>query len=425
MQHRRLLVSIWHRPLVRIALISLWFGILTLPLMMEPKAAYFGLGRPVLVALGVALVGLVQWLAAEWGGPATKWMERLVGETGRAVRHLADRIDWRLLEVLALASALLIPLGLNRYYIDVLTQVGIYVTLALGLNIVIGLAGLLDLGYVAFYAVGAYAYGLLSTRVGLSFWEVWPLGALLAALFGVLLGIPVLRLKGDYLAIVTLGFGEMIRITLNNWDSLTRGPNGIIGIPRPKVFGFTFSTPIHYYYLSLAMVGLTIFVVGRLNRSRIGRAWTAIRDDEVAAETMGINLMKAKLLAFALGATWAGLAGVFFASKMTFISPESFTFFESVIILCMVVLGGMGSVPGVILGASLLVILPEVMRQFALYRMLIFGGAMVVMMILRPQGLIASSRRVIALGLRDRRPATAATGLSPAGRGGSSTNSVV
>ena len=415
----------WHRPLVRIALVSLWFGILTLPLMMEPKAAYFGLGRPVLVAVGVALVGLVQWLAAEWRGPATKRLERLAAETGRAVRHLADRIDWRLLEVLALASALLIPLGLNRYYIDVLTQVGIYVTLALGLNIVIGLAGLLDLGYVAFYAVGAYAYGLLSTRVGLSFWEVLPLGALLAALFGVLLGIPVLRLKGDYLAIVTLGFGEMIRITLNNWDSLTRGPNGIIGIPRPKVFGFTFSTPIHYYYLSLAMVGLTIFVVSRLNRSRIGRAWTAIRDDEVAAETMGINLMKAKLLAFALGATWAGLAGVFFASKMTFISPESFTFFESVIILCMVVLGGMGSVPGVILGASLLVILPEVMRQFALYRMLIFGGAMVVMMILRPQGLIASSRRVIALGLRDRRQAAAATGLSPAGRGRSPTNSVV
>ena len=415
----------WHRPLVRIALVGLWFGILALPLMMEPKAAYFGLGRPVLVAVGVALVGLVQWFAAEWGGPATKWLERLVGETGRAVRHLADRIDRRLLRVLALASALLIPLGLNRYHIDVLTQVGIYVTLALGLNIVIGLAGLLDLGYVAFYAVGAYAYGLLSTRVGLSFWEVLPLGALLAALFGVLLGIPVLRLKGDYLAIVTLGFGEMIRITLNNWDSLTHGPNGIIGIPRPKAFGFTFSTPIHYYYLSLAMVGLTIFVVGRLNRSRIGRAWTAIRDDEVAAETMGINLMKAKLLAFALGATWAGLAGVFFASKMTFISPESFTFFESVIILCMVVLGGMGSVSGVILGASLLVILPEVMRQFALYRMLIFGGAMVVMMILRPQGLIASSRRVIALGLRDRRQAAAATGVSPASRGRSPTNSVV
>jgi branched-chain amino acid transport system permease protein len=169
--------------------------------------------------------------------------------------------------------------------------------------------------------------------------------------------------------------------------------------------GFTFSGPIHYYYLILAIVLLTIFVVDRLNRSRIGRAWTAMRDDEVAAEAMGIDLMKTKLLAFSLGATWAGFAGVFFASKMTFISPESFTFFESVIILCMVVLGGMGSVPGVILGAAMLVILPEMMRQFALYRMLIFGGAMVVMMVLRPQGLIASPRRAIALRHTDsRRP---------------------
>jgi branched-chain amino acid transport system permease protein len=201
----------------------------------------------------------------------------------------------------------------------------------------------------------------------------------------------------------------MIRITLNNWDSVTRGPNGILGIARPKMLGFTFSTPIHYYYLILAIVLLTIFVVDRLNRSRIGRAWTAIRDDEVAAEAMGINLMRAKLLAFGLGATWAGFAGVFFAGKMTFISPESFTFFESVIILCMVVLGGMGSVPGVILGASMLVILPEMMRQFALYRMLIFGSAMVLMMVLRPQGLIASSRRRIALGPKDRQgPASAA-----------------
>jgi branched-chain amino acid transport system permease protein len=175
------------------------------------------------------------------------------------------------------------------------------------------------------------------------------------------------------------------------------------------MLGFTFSTPIEYYYLILAIVLLTIFVVDRLNRSRIGRAWTAMRDDEVAAEAMGINLMKTKLLAFGLGATWAGFAGVFFAGKMTFISPESFTFFESVIILCMVVLGGMGSVPGVILGASMLVILPEMMRQFALYRMLIFGGAMVVMMVLRPQGLIASSRRGIALGPKDRQgPASAA-----------------
>ena len=403
--------------LLRIVLGSVWFGLLSLPLMMELQAPYYGLGRPLMVSAVVAVVGLLRLLAPQWRGASVGWLEPLLKVGASAVRSLTERLGRPCLYALALACAVLIPLGLNRYHIDVLTQVGIYVTLALGLNIVVGLAGLLDLGYIAFYAVGAYTYGLLSTRVGLSFWEVLPLGALLAAIFGVLLGIPVLRLRGDYLAIVTLGFGEMIRITLNNWDSFTRGPNGIIGIARPRLLGFTFSTPIHYYYLILAIVLLTIFVVDRLNRSRIGRAWTAMRDDEVAAEAMGIDLMKTKLLAFSLGATWAGFAGVFFASKMTFISPESFTFFESIIILCMVVLGGMGSVPGVILGAAMLVILPEMMRQFALYRMLIFGGAMVVMMVLRPQGLIASPRRAIALGQSDHRRPTVVT---RSGRAGSS-----
>ena len=388
---------------------GLWFGLLSLPLMMDQQAPFLGLRGPLLVAALVVLVGLLRWSASTWGSPASRRVSQLIGVGSQVARDTVERVDRRLLYALAIVAASLIPLGLNRYVIDVLTQVGIYVTLALGLNIVVGLAGLLDLGYVAFYAVGAYTYGLLSTRVGLSFWEVLPLGALFAALFGVLLGIPVLRLKGDYLAIVTLGFGEMIRITLNNWDSLTRGPNGIIGIARPRILGFVFSSPIHYYYLILVIVIVTIFIVERLNRSRIGRAWTAMRDDELAAEVMGVNLMHAKLLAFALGATWAGVAGVFFAAKMTFISPESFTFFESVIILCMVVLGGMGSVPGVILGASLLVILPEFMRQFALYRMLIFGGAMVVMMVLRPQGILGSTRRVIASRVQDphRRPMAA------------------
>jgi branched-chain amino acid transport system permease protein len=399
---------IGHRAttLARIAAAGLWFGLISLPLMLEPGAPYFGLGRPLLVSAATVGVGLLRWAAATWGTAARSavgpWLRRALQSGGALVRG-AGQGPHRLI---LLAGATLVPLGLNRYYVDVLTQVGIYVTLALGLNIVVGLAGLLDLGYVAFYAVGAYTYALLSTRVGLSFWEVLPLGALLAAAFGVGLGIPVLRLKGDYLAIVTLGFGEMIRITLNNWDSVTRGPNGIIGIARPKILGFTLLEPIHYYYLSLAMVVVTVLVVDRLNRSRIGRAWTAMRDDEVAAETMGINLMKTKLLAFGLGATWAGVAGVFFASKMTFVSPESFTFFESVIILCMVVLGGMGSVPGVILGAALLVILPEVMRQFAMYRMLIFGGAMVLMMVVRPQGLVASPRRAIALRPREGQPIT-------------------
>lgn len=386
----------WYRhPLARIVLTSLWLGLLSMPLMIELEAPHFGLERPLLVAGVVLLLGLVQWFVAQSQRLGPVWTDRLMDAGGAAARNLTRRIDRRLLYILALAAALVIPLGLNRYYVDVLTQVGIYITLALGLNIVVGLAGLLNLGYIAFYAVGAYVYGLLATRIDLSFWQVLPLGGVLAAVFGVLLGFPALRLRGDYLAIVTLGFGEMIRIVLNNWDSVTGGPNGIIGIARPSLFGFTFSQPIHYYYLILAVVLLTIFAVDRLNRSRLGRAWTAMRDDEIAAEAMGIDLVKTKLLAFGLGATWAGFAGVCFASKMTFISPESFTFFESVLVLCMVVLGGMGSIPGVILGAAMLLILPEMMRQFALYRMLIFGAAMVGMMVIRPKGLLTARRRVV------------------------------
>ncbi len=388
-------VPLYRRPLARIVLTSLWLGLLSLPLMIKLEAPYFGVERSFIVIGVVALLGFVQWFIAQSRRLSPVWTDRLMEAGGASVRGVIQRIDRRSLYAVALAAAVVIPLGLNRYYIDVLTQVGIYATLALGLNIVVGLAGLLNLGYIAFYAVGAYAYGLLATRADVSFWQVLPLGGVLAAVFGVLLGFPALRLRGDYLAIVTLGFGEMTRIVLNNWDSVTGGPNGIIGIPRPSLFGFLFSHPIHYYYLILAVVLLTIFAVDRLNQSRLGRAWTAMRDDEVAAEAMGIDLVKTKLLAFGLGATWAGLAGVFFASKMTFISPESFTFFESVIVLCMVTLGGMGSIPGVILGAALLMILPEMMRQFALYRMLVFGAAMVGMMVMRPKGLLTARRRPI------------------------------
>src|SRR5574337_24230 len=402
-------VPFHRRPLARIVLTSLWLGLLSMPLMIELEAPHFGLERPLMVAGVVLLLGLVQWFVAQSQRLSPVWTDRLMDAGGATVRDLTQRIDHRLLYIVALAAAV-IPLGLNRYYIDVLTQVGIYVTLALGLNIVVGLAGLLNLGYIAFYAVGAYVYGLLATRFDLSFWQVLPLGGILAAVFGVLLGFPALRLRGDYLAIVTLGFGEMIRIVLNNWDSVTGGPNGVIGIARPGLFGFTFSHPIHYYYLILAVVLLTIFIVGRLNRSRLGRAWTAMRDDEIAAEAMGIDLVKTKLLAFGLGATWAGFAGVFFASKMTFISPESFTFFESVLVLCMVVLGGMGSIPGVILGAAMLLILPEMMRQFALYRMLIFGAAMVGMMVIRPKGLLAARRRAVPLWQKECARATVVSG---------------
>jgi branched-chain amino acid transport system permease protein len=295
--------------------------------------------------------------------------------------------------ILIFALLLFIPPFINRYPMDIITTAGIYVLLALGLNIVVGLTGLLVLGYIAFYAIGAYTYALLNTHYSIPFFLALPIGGFAAYLFGFLLGSPVLRLRGDYLAIVTVGFGEITRLVLNNWDEVTRGPNGIAEISRPQLFGFTFRDPIHYYYLILILVLFAIFTTVRLTRSRIGRAWEAIREDEVAASSMGINVTAMKLLAFAISAAFAGLAGVFFAAKQTHISPESFTFWESALVLSMVVLGGMGSIPGVIIGALTLIILPEVLRGFADYRMLLFGAGMVLMMRFRPQGFLPSKRR--------------------------------
>jgi len=272
----------------------------------------------------------------------------------------------------------------------------IYVMLGLGLNIVVGLAGLLDLGYVAFYAVGAYAYALLNHHFGLGFWSVLPIGAGLGAFFGILLGFPVLRLRGDYLAIVTLGFGEIIRLILENWNEFSFGPSGIANISRPSFFGIDFSVhnaTTYLYYIMIAIVLFTIFVVNRLQNSRIGRAWIALREDEVACQAMGIDKRATKLTAFALGATWAGMAGVIFAAKTTFINPASFTIWESIIILCIVVLGGMGSIIGVITGALILILLPEYLRAFSEYRMLIFGSVLVLMMVFRPGGIISDVRR--------------------------------
>jgi branched-chain amino acid transport system permease protein len=285
---------------------------------------------------------------------------------------------------------LTLPLHANNYVIDVATTTLIYVILALGLNLVVGQTGLLHLGYVAFYGIGAYTYALLSTGVHASFWIGLPAAMFAAAIFGLVLGFPVLRLRGDYLAIVTLGFGEVTRLVLRNWDEVTNGPNGILGIARPSLGGWVLDTPASFYYLVLVLALLALFAMRRIFQSRIGRAWVAIREDELAARTIGIDVARYKLLAFALGAAVAGLGGSVFAAKMTFVSPESFTFFESVIILCMVVLGGMGSLPGVVLGAAVITILPELLRGVSDYRMLIFGAAMVLLMVFRPQGLIGS-----------------------------------
>ena len=249
--------------------------------------------------------------------------------------------------VIAFAAAY--PFVFSMYQTNIMITALIYIMLGLGLNIVVGLAGLLDLGYVAFYAVGAYSYALLNYHFGLNFWLALPIGAAMGAIFGILLGYPVLRLRGDYLAIVTLGFGEIIRLILENWNEFSFGPSGIANIPRPGFFGIKMSleqSTIYIYFLLIALVIFTIFVVNRLKDSRIGRAWIALREDEVACQAMGIDRTKTKLTAFALGATWAGMAGVMFAAKTTFINPASFTIWESINVLCIVVLGGMGSIVG-------------------------------------------------------------------------------
>ena len=322
-----------------------------------------------------------------------------------------------------LAFAIAMPLLFydNRYLLDLGILVLTYVMLGWGLNIVVGLAGLLDLGYVAFYAVGAYSYALLAQNFGLSFWICLPLAGILAAFWGVLLGFPVLRLRGDYLAIVTLGFGEIIRLILLNWRGLTGGPNGIASIPRPSFFGLPFVdeaggfasafglefTPTHrfvfLFYLILALALITNWVTLRLRRLPIGRAWEALREDEIACRSLGINTTNTKLTAFAMGAMFGGFAGAFFATRQGFISPESFNFMESATVLAIVVLGGLGSQIGVAVAAIIMIGGIEMLRNLSWlkvvlgtdfdpsnYRMLVFGIAMVVIMIWRPRGLVAT-----------------------------------
>ena len=340
----------------------------------------------------------------------------------------SKRQVWLTFIALGMMLALLpfaVDFGLGRSWLRIMDLALLYVMLALGLNIVVGYAGLLDLGYIAFYAVGAYCYALLASPqfgLHLPFWAVLPIGAAVAGLFGVLLGAPTLRLRGDYLAIVTLGFGEIIRIFLNNLNApvnITNGPQGINQIDpvslwgvslgkTHQLFGITLSAPHQYYFLFLLLTLLVVFVSLRLQDSRIGRAWAAIREDEVAAEAMGINVRNIKLLAFAMGATFGGLAGGLFAGFQGFISPESFNLMESIMILCMIVLGGMGNIPGVILGALLLTVLPEALRYTgdlqrawlghvvidpSDLRMLLFGMALILVMLFRPAGLLPSRQR--------------------------------
>src|SRR5215472_2092203 len=371
------------------------------------------------------------------------WRERRARRT-RAPREDAARVRARIERLLApgaIGFVIVYPMivlglagfgGAVKWVDNFGIQILIYVMLGFGLNIVVGLAGLLDLGYVAFYAVGAYAYALLAQNFGLSFFMLLPLAGILAAFWGLMLGFPVLRLRGDYLAIVTLAFGEIIRLVLINWVDLTNGYAGITGIPRPTFFGIPFNAaddgfaaifglevrPIYrtifLYYVILALVLLTAFVTVRLRRLPIGRAWEALREDEIACRSLGINTTNTKLTAFAMGAMFAGFAGSFFGARQGFISPESFTFLESATILAIVVLGGMGSQVGVAIAAIVMIGGTEILRELDVlkdvfgpdfdptqYRMLLFGFAMVAIMVWRPRGLIAT--RAPSLFLKERK----------------------
>jgi len=376
---------------------------------------------------------LIMIVAAVTAGKVliTLWQIRRADAAGSKAKSSAPSAKDKLLNLAnenmkyialgALAVAIVMPFlpFANRYIVDVATTFLIYVMLGWGLNIVVGLAGLLDLGYLAFYAVGSYSYALISTELGWSFWVCLPLAGVFAAFFGVILGFPVLRLRGDYLAIVTLGFGEIIRIVLMNWVEFTKGPDGISGIPRPTFFGAVFkrSAPegtttfsdlfgldyssmhriVFLYFLILALAVLTNMFTLRMRKLPTGRAWEALREDEIACRSLGINPTNVKLSAFALGAMFAGFAGSFFATRQGFISPESFTFIESALILAVVVLGGMGSQLGVVIAAFALVILPEWFREFEQYRMFLFGAAMVLIMVLKPTGLMGSREPTIRL----------------------------
>ncbi len=385
------------------SMVCIWFMFLTFPIMVIKVNTIYRTvewlwGRMFVVGIGAFFLSFVWRYMIRRKEAGIKKAEHAEGDGLSMSQRLLKnpRFSRPALVVVALFS-IAFPWMFSLYQIDIMTTALIYVVVSLGLNIVVGLAGLLDLGYVAFFAVGAYAYALLNYHFQLGFWICLPIGGALGFSFGILLGFPVLRLRGDYLAIVTLGFGEIIRLILENWNEFSFGPSGIANIPRPGLFGLNLSLHQNQTYLYYLMIGLTlftIFVVRRLQESRLGRAWMALREDEIACQAMGINKTRTKLSAFALGATWAGMGGVVFAAKTTFINPASFTIWESVIILCCVVLGGMGSLVGVVAGALVLKLLPEYFRAFSEYRMLIFGVVLVLMMVFRPAGLISSTRRV-------------------------------
>ncbi|WP_185983039.1 high-affinity branched-chain amino acid ABC transporter permease LivM [Aureimonas mangrovi] len=381
-----------------------------------------------ITAIAIAFLGrfVLSYFVFQRTGPLFQRRERETKDAARAakVSSLVSRTLGIVFLLIALSFPFLVGTILparERYLIDLAILILTYIMLGWGLNIVVGLAGLLDLGYVAFYAVGAYSFALLAINFDLGFWVCLPMAGLFAAMWGVILGFPVLRLRGDYLAIVTLAFGEIIRVVLLNWAEFTGGPNGLLGIPRPTFFGLEFGRGegsfadyfglepssihrfIYLYYIILALALVTNFVTLRLRKLPIGRAWEAMREDEIACRSLGINTTNVKLTAFATGAMFGGFAGSFFATRQGFISPESFTFLESAIILAIVVLGGLGSQIGVVVASIVMIGGIELLRNLgflqqifgsgfdpAQYRMLIFGLAMVAIMVWKPRGLVSS-----------------------------------
>jgi branched-chain amino acid transport system permease protein len=385
------------RPLLKFVIVLIWAFILLFPMLgiEEGRFVWDRVMRvmAVITAAGILVLIYLYFLRGLSLRPKT---------SEASAKFLPPR---KLLIVIGAIGVLALPWIADNYGRDIAINVLIYIALGLGLNIVVGLAGLLDLGYIAFYAVGAYTYALLNTNFGVPFWLALPVGCVISAGVGAFIGYPTLKMRGDYLAIVTLGFGEIIRIVLNNWDKVTKGPNGILGIKAPGLFypvvengsiefaHLYLKNLIWMYYLILAIAVLIMLAVYRLNTSRIGRAWMAVREDETAAELTGIHTTRMKLYAYMLGAIFAGFAGAFFAAKVRYVNPSSFIFLESALVLCIVVLGGMGSIPGIIIGAAAIIVLPEMFRGLALYRMAAFGGAMTAMMVFRPEGLLPAKRK--------------------------------
>ena len=374
----------WQQTAIVVATELVVFGVLLAGLAVGDPRVFTGLSA-------LAIVGLV----------ALRRGTRLFELLGSCFRTRATTAQWALLGLLVLFPFTQLS---SPFWIHTAVMCGIYVIMALGLNVVVGFAGLLDLGFVAFFAIGAYTSALLTVNWHWPFWLCLPAGALVALVFGVLLGAPALRLRGDYLALVTLAFGEMVRILVNNLDAITLGPSGISGISPPSIGTFIFSRPstwfgvglppqVHYYFLVLALALATVLVVARLNDSRIGRAWNAIREDQLAAGVFGVDVPRVKLLAFGSGAFFGGISGVVFANMNTYISPDSFVFFQSVIVLCMIIFGGMGNIPGVVLGAVILIAVPEKLREYEHLRLLLFGVGLTAMMLFRPEGILPSERR--------------------------------